>query len=292
LYDPQTGTWSLTGSLQAPPYFHTATLLQNGKVLVAGGFRGANPLTPDVSAAELYDPETGVWSVTGNPNTDIYLHTATLLQNGNVLVVGGYGAELYDPGTGTWSSVGRRDRSSRVSHTATLLPDGSVLIAGGDDGDGYFYSVIYDTVELYNPNTGTWSSTGYLNIPRNGHTATLLPDGKVLVVGGFGRRGYLVSSELYDPSTGTWNFTSNLNTPRYGHTTTLLADGKVLIVGGYANDLGSSIPQQRGARFQLRSGDTNNTTNHSAPSNKYGLGRAQEPVRGRRKFRPRRGDSY
>ncbi|MFY9607071.1 MAG: kelch repeat-containing protein [Blastocatellia bacterium] len=243
LYDPQTGTWSLTGSLHAPPSYPRATLLQNGKVLVAGYFPGANPVSPAVYAAELYDPETGTWSVTGNPNTRLALPTATLLQNGKVLVVGANSAELYDPGTGTWSSVGRLDRSIRFGYTATLLPDGTVLIAGGLEDLHFAGTVTYDAVELYNPNTGTWSSTGYLNIPRGNHTATLLPDGKVLVVGGFTRIGNGIStphsSELYDPSTGTWSFTSNPNTPRSDHTATLLADGKVLIVGGCC-ELGSA----------------------------------------------------
>jgi hypothetical protein len=248
LYDPQTGTWSLTGSPHAPPNFHSATLLQNGKVLVAGVFPGANPTSPSVSAAELYDPETGTWSVTGRPNIGLYQNRATLLQNGKVLVVGYNSAELYDPGTGTWSSVGRLDRSIRFGYTATLLPDGSVLMAGGLEDETSAGTVTYDAVELYNPNTGTWTSTAYLNIPRGGHTATLLPDGKVLVVGGFTRIGNGISSphssESYDPSTGTWSFTSNPNTPRESPTATLLTDGKVLIVGGdglVSAELGSNF---------------------------------------------------
>ena len=240
LYDPQTGTWNLTGSLHALPDSHTATLLQNGMVLVAGAFRVANPNAGDVSAAELYDPDTRTWNLTGNPNNGLYQQPATLLQNGKVLALGyNSAAELYDPRTGIWSNVGRLDRSVRVRHTATLLSDGRVLIAGG-----YNCCAIYNIVELYNPNIGTWSSTGYLNIARAGHTATLLPDGKVLVVGGFNRSGDLVSSELYDPGTAPWNLTSNLNTPRSGHTATLLADGKVLIVGGYqlaSAELGSNF---------------------------------------------------
>ena len=152
-------------------------------------------------------------------------------------------------GSGTWSSVGRLDRSIRVSFTATLLPDGSVLIAGGRGDD----DVTYDTVELYNPNTGTLSSTGYLNIPRGTHTATLLPDGKVLVVHGSTRIGNRIStphsSELYDPSTGTWSLTSNPSTPdNIFHTATLLADGKVLIVGGHGG-LGSLGSAELGSNF-------------------------------------------
>jgi Galactose oxidase, central domain/Kelch motif len=213
LYDPATETWSVTGG---PNTWrgggHTATLLQNGKVLVAGGQNAA-----DYSefSTELYDPTTGTWSVTGRLNTARSWHTATLLPNGNVLVAGACNdgthcatnssAELYIPATGTWSVTGELKRP-RFDHTATLLPDGQVLIAGGDHID--FLSggttVILNSSEIYNPATGHWKNAGKLNSPRAFHAATLLSDGKVLVVGGFDgksvrQREYLRSAELYDP---------------------------------------------------------------------------------------------
>jgi len=239
LYDPKEGKWRVTGSLNTARYFHTATLLENGKVLVAGGY---DEVTDSLNTAELYDPDTGTWSFTGNLNTDSDgPPTATLLQNGEVLILRRFSAELYDPDTGTWSTISSLSRNIGFGHTATLLPDGRILVVGGE------YGGPVNPAELYDPNTGTWSSTGPLNRARSNHTATLLPNGKVLVAGGvmyrvsggltFGVQ--LDNSELYDPDTGTWSFTSKLNDPRSHHTATLLPDGKALIVGGLPNGLNS-----------------------------------------------------
>jgi len=121
-----------TGSLATARYFHTATLLPNGKVLVAGGAIGYTPL----ASAELYDPATGTWTATESLHTARFFHTATLLPNGKVLVAGGAGngylasAELYDPATETWTATGSL-HTARDLHTATLLPNGKVLVAGG-----------------------------------------------------------------------------------------------------------------------------------------------------------------
>ena len=132
LYDPATGLWTATGSMATKRYDHTATLLPNGQVLVAGGFGGDY-----LASAELYDPATGLWTATGSMATARFHHTATLLPNGQVLVAGGFNdsgalasAELYDPATGLWTATGSM-ATTRDGHTATLLPNGQVLVAGG-----------------------------------------------------------------------------------------------------------------------------------------------------------------
>ncbi|PYS59471.1 MAG: hypothetical protein DMF74_21220, partial [Acidobacteria bacterium] len=241
LYDPATGTWSRTGSLNMSRVYHTATLLLNGKVLVEGGV-DENILRPSapVDSAELYDPATGTWSNTGSLNTARLAHTATLLPNGKVLIAAGFDyeynslntAELYDPATGTWSRTGSLNMS-RVYHTATLLLNGKVLVEGGVDENILRPSAPVDSAELYDPATGTWSNTGSLNTARLAHTATLLSNGKVLVAAGYGPNAPngLNSAELYDPATGTWTRTGDLNTERDSRTATLLPSGKVLLVG-------------------------------------------------------------
>jgi Kelch motif protein len=185
-------------------------------------------------------------------NSPRRLHTATLLPGGGVLVVGGFNsdvsspvlrsAELYDPATGSWTATGDLI-TPRVAHTATLLHNGKVLVAGGvgplgpsfdHGGDGV------DTAELYDPATGQWSATASLNTPRVIHTATLLPNGKVLAAGGDSERNSVNSAELYDPVTASWSTTGSLNTAHSAHTATVLANGKVLVYGGSPIDRNNS----------------------------------------------------
>ncbi len=225
-------SFTTTGSMGEARFQHTATLLPNGKVLVAGGSVFGDP----IASSELYDPGTGTWTAAGNLGTARGNHTATLLPNGKVLVVGGevFGSplassEVYDPGTGTWTTTGSL-ATGRNLHTATLLSNGKVLVTGGFGGSSPFVSL--NSSELYDPGTGTWTATGDLGTARQFHTATLLPNGKVLVVGGVGPGPTLASSELYDPGTGTWTATGSLGTARQSHTASLLPDGKVLVAGG------------------------------------------------------------
>jgi N-acetylneuraminic acid mutarotase len=201
LYDPATGIWTATGSLHTARYLHTATLLSNGQVLVAGGYH-------DLTSAELYDPVTGTWAVTGGLNTGRQTHTATLLPNGQVLVAGGNGTsgsldstELYDPANATWTAA-RSLNIARSQHAATLLPSGQVLVAGGEDNSNYPFST-----ELYDPATGSWMIGESLDATRENHTATLLLTGQVLLAGGY-QSGFLTSAELYDSATGSTNLTT------------------------------------------------------------------------------------
>ncbi len=232
LIDP---SWATTlGQLHTARIYHTATLLQNGKVLVAGGSNTAS--SAFYASAELFDPVTGAWTVTGSLSTPRAASTATLLANGKVLITGGFNgstylasAELYDPASGTWSATGAMT-AGRVSHTATLFANGQVLVAGGSNGSAKLKSA-----EVYNPSTGVWTATGNLLAARDIHTANLLPSGQVLVAGGNDVTFNPTSnSELYTPSTGKWTATGSLGVPRAGHTATTLNSGQVLVVGGAA----------------------------------------------------------
>jgi lysophospholipase L1-like esterase len=250
LYDPTRGTWSATGSMAVPRILHTATLLETGvdtgDVLVTGGENAPNE---SVASAELYDPSTGTWSPTGSMAADRAGQTATLLNNGKVLVVGGnFGAgpaaELYDPSTGSFSPTGTMPGGVDPAFgSATLLPtgEGEVLYAGGvvpaEGGDGTIQTT---AAELYDPATNKWSPTGSLLTARSLQGAALLPSpfGEVLIAGGYNdpKHQTLASAELYNPGTGTFSATGSMGIPRWEPTATLLNAGtdagEVLLVGG------------------------------------------------------------
>ena len=202
LYDPRNGTWTATGNLVEDRFYSAATLLPDGTVLVAGG-------GDQTAFAELYDPASGSWTATKGMIDGRYEHTATPLPDGRVLVVGGGAAdaiyaELYDPRSRTWTATGPMIQRRGEALTATLLPDGTVLVTGGDSGRNFVDGAdpALDSAELYDPRTGTWTATPDMSTNRRHHTATLLPDGRVLVAGGAGDNGAPGSAELYQPGTG------------------------------------------------------------------------------------------
>jgi hypothetical protein len=234
-----------TDDMESARLLHTATLLANGKVLVAGGAYTLTSMTPDLRTAELYDPTTSEWYPTGSLHEAREGHSAALLPDGKVLVAGGLknngvsvmltSAELYDPTTGTWNLTGNMN-IPRYGHKAILLLNGKVLVIGGYD----FAKGWIKETELYDPITGIWSLAGDLYYARMGHSATLLPNGKVLVVGGQSEWAS-GSAELYDPDTGFWEWTQGPTIARTGHTATLLSTGKVLVTGGcYISHTGST----------------------------------------------------
>lgn len=225
IYDPDTGLFTFTGNMGNARADHTATMLFNGKVLIAGGNRNNGGNGAPLSSAELFDPMTGLFTATGNMATEKNAHSATLLANGRVLIVGGWfssrSAELYDSTTGIFTATAGSTGTARSNHTATLLSNGNVLIVGGSD----VYTEIYDSVK------GLFTSTGNMAVTRTYHTATLLSNGYILIAGGTsGNYNSLV--EIYDPATGLFTFTGSMISLRQEHSSALLPNGKVLILGG------------------------------------------------------------
>ena len=217
LYDPNAGTFTATGSMTTARGLHTATLLADGRVLIVGGDPNAWSFPgPYHASAEIYDPSTGVFTATGSMSFGRELHAATLLADGRVLITGGVtnagpapslaSAELYDPATGGFSLTASM-AVARALQTSTLLNDGRVLISGGlERGRAYADNPEFlASAEVYDPVTGGFSATDSMAEGRTWHAATLLPDGRVLVTGGYGALAPLATAEIYDPVTGTFN---------------------------------------------------------------------------------------
>jgi WD40 repeat protein len=240
IYDPHTGNFQPAGDMTIGRTGHTATLLKNGKLLIAGGWTGRYNLR---RSAELYDPTTGVFTPTGDMVIERAGNTAALLPDGKVLVAGGEdrsenalsSAEVYDPSTGKFTRTGDMSEP-RGEATATVLRNGKVLIVGG--GSGHYPSQnVYRSAELYDPATGKFASTGQMGVGRHKHASVLLSSGKVLVVGGSDNRdwhGEYSSAEIYDPTTGMFNATGTMSTSRFKlpYAATLLDNGTVLVAGG------------------------------------------------------------
>lgn len=245
LYHTATGQWNNGPDLPSARYAHTATQLRDGTVLLAGGRSSTGAPLPAAQAGTTYDPRTGTFTATGPMAVPRSRHTATLLLDGTVLVVGGQGGagqaaltsvEIYAPAERTWrnasslpsSGFGKRD------HTATLLPDGRVLVVGGISNQETPTTDAY----LRDAVTGNWTEVSLnsgANLAR--HTATLLPDGRVFVAGGedFGnvpRR----ETYLFNPQTNRWVSGPTLKVARSRHSAALLPDGRVLLSGGRGAD--------------------------------------------------------
>jgi hypothetical protein len=233
LIGQSTGAFTPVGNMTAARVWHTATLLNNGKVLLAGGVSNQWPLS--LASTELYDASTGAFKSGGDMTVARSMHTATLLSNGDVLIAGGIflnSAELYNPETETFRVTGAM-LTARYDHTAILLRNGRVLIAGGrpPNGNGALASA-----ELYDPATGVFTATGNMSRARSRHTATLLANGNVLIEGGAGLQ--YPSGELYDSDNGVFSPATpsgDKATPGddgSSTTSTLLLDGRVLLTLG------------------------------------------------------------
>src|SRR5438477_3570793 len=205
-----------------PPRRTTFSVLSTFLLMLSGVFGAMLMLARPSVAAPFQFQETGSMAV---PHDG---HTATLLNDGKVLVAAGENytetAELYDPVTGTWTATADMIVKRRFSHSATLLRNGKVLVVGGLLAEDI-------TAELYDPVSGTWTLAGDTAHLRWGHTATLLADGKVLVAGGGERGTTIPTAELYDPASGAWTNTGDLIAEHTGHTATLLSNGDVLVAG-------------------------------------------------------------
>ncbi|MBM3759148.1 MAG: hypothetical protein FJW36_02755 [Acidobacteria bacterium] len=282
IYDPVTDTFTPTGKMLEGRNWHSATLLADGRVLIAGGF-----VNRDLNTAEIYDPSTGAFTATGKLSSPTCEHSAILLPDGNVFLAGGCGGmQSYDPEVGKFSQIFNAGLTSNFSRsvlltnlkvlttvgwlalniiydpgtqslifpenqsnyrigefsTVTLLANGHVLIAGGNQSA--YDEVGMESLDVYDPAANRLWRAGSMPQPRVNHTATLLPDGDVLLAGwalGFWDDGSASGDIFNARESRVRTISATMLTPRARHTATLLRDGRVWIAGGSFTELSTEI---------------------------------------------------
>ncbi len=237
LYDPVAGVFEPTTSMTIARVGSSATVLADGRVLIAGGWSGRQP----TASAELYDPATGVFVPTGAMTTKRGGHTEILLADGRVLLAGGFdgsqsvaSAELYDPASGTFSATGSM-MVARNAHSAALLSEGRVLIAGGSSER----AEVLASAEIYDVAAARFTQTGKMTAARHKHASVTLRDGRVLIIGGSDARdgrGQYTSTELYSPASGGFQLGARMRAARFKlpAAVALLPNGEVLVAGSDA----------------------------------------------------------
>ena len=244
---PPADSFTVVTNMNSPRSGHTATRLNDGRVLIAGGSPGLAPagITSVLATSELFDPASKSFAQSATMATSRFGHSAVRLLDGRVLVMGGTSdcntvfcfqtatAELFDPATESFTSTGSM-LSARTGFSATLLQDGRILVAGGFSRfcRGSLSSCYLSSAELFDPASGTFSSTGSMTMPRSNATATELNNGMVLIAGGQDNSGPLSTLELFDPAKGIFTLAGNMLTPRRLHSAVALSNGDVLLAGG------------------------------------------------------------
>jgi hypothetical protein len=245
VYDPSEDAFTVTGSMSHPHKGHTATLLADGRVLIAGGIDhgGWGHASAD---AELFNPPTGTFSTAPPMSSGRAGNSATLLSSGEVLLVGGYCchvlddwsswpllADLFELASGTFITTGPMSRP-RFNPVAIRVAGDDVLVIGGDahDPNPVYAERFHSATRSFTPLSVNLAPLS-VNLPQSGFTATTLNNGKIVLLGGATDAGQPVaSSEILDPTTGQIISSTPLTTPRVGHSATLLSDGRVLVIGG------------------------------------------------------------
>ena len=239
VYSPLKGVWQSTAYLADKRRWHTSTLIHDGSVLVTGGRKVSGEVLRTV---ELFDTENDSWTSTSFMNSGRSSHAAALLNDGRVLVVGGFdnelrtlaSAEIYDPDTRVWTQVADMIEA-RSFPTASVLDDGRVLVAGGSH-TGVGPTAMRRTAEVYDPTRNIWMPAGQFAVSRAGHTATILSDGRVLVVGGAGSASTIALAEVYDPVRNDWSPAGSLTLSRTNHSASTMSDGRVIVAGGWGDN--------------------------------------------------------
>lgn len=320
VFNPSTTTWSAVPSMSTPRAEFAATLLADGRVLVAGGVNSAANISGiNLDSAEIYDPGANSWTPTPTMPTQRSDFTASRLANGNVLLVGGYRGYTFDPEpgapsdplaqavvynvtSGQWQATGDVF-IQRFFQTATALNDGTVLVVGG-----YPSNVVPGTTppspdaEIYQPDVidpdtgamGTWAPVAPMPSGRAQHSATLLADGRVLVAGGLATDGSLITSAVvFNPGSGSWSDGGTMNTGRRAFAATLLSSApcgnvcnEVLVAGGGAGgnfltgagtaaaELFTPPPPSAGSLGSAGNGTGSETSGDEVPVPDTGLGAA------------------